>query len=111
MLDQSFECFPCKVQSVEVSIATFKVGNHGKGLSIVIKPAKSLEAIIERPLPRMSEGRVTEVVPERGGFGQILVECQRAGERPRYLGYFQSVGQTGAVVIPLVIDEDLGLVG
>jgi len=44
------------------------------------------------------------------GLGQILVDSEAARERASDLGDLQAVSETGAVVIALVIDEDLGLV-
>ena len=50
----------------------------------------------------MAERRVAEVVGERHRLGQVLVEPQRAGERPGDLGDFERVGQPGAVVVALM---------
>ena len=58
----------------------------------------------------MAERRVAEVVGERERLGQVLVEPERARQRPGDLGHFQGVGQPGAVVVALVEHEDLGLV-
>ena len=66
--------------------------------------------MIERALAGMAERRMAEVVAERGGLGQILVEPERAGERAGDLGDFQGVGQAGAEMIALVEHEHLGLV-
>src|SRR5262249_17008633 len=42
---------------------------------------------------------------------QVLVEAEGARDRARNLRHFETVGQPRAVVIALVIDEDLRLVG
>ena len=58
----------------------------------------------------MAERRVAEIVRQRQRLGQILVERQRAGDAARDLRHFEAVGEPRAVMIALVIDEDLGLV-
>jgi hypothetical protein len=53
---------------------------------------------------------VAEVVAEADRLGEVLVERQRAGDRPRDLRDLERVGQARAEVIALWRDEDLGLV-
>jgi len=48
---------------------------------------------------------------EKGNpLGQILVQAQRPSDGAGDLGDLDRVGQAGAVVVALVLDEDLGLV-
>ena len=60
--------------------------------------------------PAWPNGRVAEVVGERDGLGQVLVEPQRAGDGAGHLADFERVGQPGAEMLALVVEEDLGLV-
>ena len=53
---------------------------------------------------------MAEVVGERDGFRQILVEPERAGDRAGHLADLEGVGQAGAEMLALVAEEDLGLV-
>ena len=64
---------------------------------------------VQRPLPRVAEGRVPQVMAQGDGLGQILVQAQSAGDRAGDLGDFQRVGQAGAVVVALRGEKDLGL--
>ena len=73
------------------------------------KPPKR-QAGVERALAGMAERRMAEVMGQRQRLGEVLVEAERAGERPGDLGHFQRMGQPGAVVVALVEHEDLGLV-
>ena len=75
------------------------------------KPPKSRERRIERAFAGVTERRMAEVVRQRQRLGQVLVEAERAGERAGDLSDFERMGQPGAVMVALVIDEDLGLVG
>ena len=75
------------------------------------KPPWPGHAGVERVLPRMPEGGVAEVVAKRDGFGEIVVELESARERAGDLRHLDRVGEAGAEMIALVIDEHLGLVG
>ncbi len=54
---------------------------------------------------------MAEIVAERDRLGQVLVEPKRLGERARDLGDFDRMGEPGAEMVALVVDEDLRLVG
>ena len=41
------------------------------------------EDLVQGALPRVAEGRVAQVVAERDGLRQVLVQAQGAGYRPR----------------------------
>ena len=110
MLDDAFERFPGQVQPVEVRIAALGRGHGAQGLGVVVEAAEVREAGIERPLARMPERRVAEVVRQRQRLREVLVEAERARERAGDLGDFQGVGQPRAVMVALVEHEDLGLV-
>src|SRR6185437_6090259 len=58
----------------------------------------------------MAERRVADVVRQRQRLGEVLVEAQAARDGARDLRHFEAMRQPGAVVVALVIDEDLGLV-
>ena len=47
---------------------------------------------------------------QRHRLGQILVEAQGAGDGAGDLGHLDAMGEARAVMIALVMDEDLGLV-
>ena len=57
----------------------------------------------------MAEGRMTEVVGERQGLGEVFVELQRPRQGAGDLRHLERVGEPGAVVVALVVEEDLGL--
>ena len=82
-----------------------------KRVAVVVEAAVIGHAGVERVLARMPERRVAKVVAERDGFREVVVEPQRASERARDLRHLDRVGETGAEMIALVIDEHLGLVG
>jgi hypothetical protein len=75
-----------------------------------VEPAAAGERAGEGLLARMPERRVADIVREAERLGEVLVEPERAGERPADLGHLDGVGQPGAVVVALVEHEHLGLV-
>src|SRR4029077_6329403 len=110
VLDDTFERLPGEIEPVECRIAPLGRGDRAQRLCIVIEAAEVSEAGIERPLSRMPERRMPEVVREGKRLGEILVETERAGERTGDLGDLQGVGEPGAIMIPLMDHEHLRLV-
>ncbi len=111
MLDEAFERFPGEVEAVEAGIAALQARDHRQGLGIVIETALRGEARIERALAGMAERRMAEIMGQRAGFREILVEAERPRQRARDLGHFEGVGEAGAIVIAFMVDEHLRLVG
>ena len=58
----------------------------------------------------MAEGRVAQVVRQRNGLGQILVQAKRACDGTRQLRHLQRMRQPGAEQVAFVVEEHLGLV-
>ncbi len=81
-----------------------------KRLRVVVEAARAFEAFVERALAGVAEGRMAEIVRQRGGLRQVLVEPERARQRAGDLHHFQRVGEPRAVMVALVIDEHLRLV-
>jgi hypothetical protein len=110
VLHQAFQRLPGEIEAVERGVAPLQRGDDVQRLSVVVEAAELGEAAVERALAGVAERRMAEVVAERGGLCQVLVEAERTGERAGDLGDFQGVGQPGAEMIALVEDENLRLV-
>jgi len=65
---------------------------------LVVRKAAGHHAV-QKALARVPERRVPEVVPQRDGLGQVLVEPQRPHDGARYLRDLQRVGKARAVVV------------
>src|SRR5215472_9101179 len=78
---------------------------------VVGKSAETDHFGVERFFAGMAEWGMPKVVGESERFGQILVETERSADRARNLCYLETMGQPGAVMIALVIDEYLRLMG
>ena len=76
----------------------------------MIEAAVVLEQAVEGFLAGMAEGRMSEVMRESNGFGQIFIESERAGQGASDRRDFHGVGQSCAVMVAGAIEEDLGFV-
>src|SRR5262249_10481338 len=61
-------------------------------------------------LAGVAERGMAEIVSQRQGLGEILVESECAADRARDLRHFEGVGLARSIVVALVIDKDLRLV-
>ena len=110
MLDHAFERFPGQVQAVEFGIFALQPRQDPQRLGVVVEAAIVRHAVVERVLAGMAERRVAQVVRQRQGFGQFLVQAQAAADRAGDVRDFQRMGQARPVMVAFVGDEDLGLV-
>ncbi|MGY2936177.1 hypothetical protein ACVWZ6_005779 [Bradyrhizobium sp. GM6.1] len=110
VLDDALQRFPGQVEPVEFGIALFQGRNDAERLGVVIEAAKILQAGVQRPLAGVPERRMAEIVGERQGFREVLVQPELPGQRAGDLRHLQRMGQPGAVVVALVEHEHLGLV-
>ena len=66
------------------------------------------EEFVEDGLAGVTEGSVSEVVPEGNGLCQVLIEEEGAGDGTRDLSHLKCMGEAGPVVIASRREEDLG---
>ena len=107
MLGQPFQQFPCQVQAVMLGIRTFQPHQHPQSMGIVVPPAIGRHRLGQSIFARMAERRVTNVMCQTQGLGQILVQPQRARDHPADLRHLQRVREANAVVIAIGRDEHL----
>ena len=110
MLGKPFERFPAEVEPVETRVGRFEPGHQADAVGVVVEPAGVRHRTLQRILAGMAERRVAEVVGEAQGLGEVLVEAERAGDRPADLRDFDAVGQADAEMIAVGGDEHLRLV-
>ena len=110
VLRHPFQGLPGQVQAVEVVVALLQRGQDAHGLRVVIESAVSGHRPVQSGLAGMAEWGVPEIVSQRERLGEVFVHAEDAADRARDLRHLQAVCEARAVVIPLVIDEDLGLV-
>ena len=110
VLGQPFQRFPAQIEAVEADVGRLQPRHQPDGVGVVVEAAGLRHRRLQRVLARMAERRVAEVVGEAQGLGQILVEAERAGNRPADLRDFQAVGQADPVMVAVGRDEHLRLV-
>jgi len=100
--------------AIKASIATAdgekRAEAYKRAQELIWKDAPWIYLGVERLLAGMAERRVAEIVSERHGLAEILVEAQRAADGAGDLRHLKRMRQPRPVVITLVIDEDLRLV-
>jgi hypothetical protein len=110
MLGEALQSLPAEVQAGVERIGAFERGQKADGVGVVIESARRFHLPFEHVLARMAERGMADVVGEAQGLGQILVEAQRACQRPADLRHFEAVGEADAEMVAVGRDEDLGLV-
>ena len=110
MLDHAFQRLEGQVEAVEAGIAPLEPGQDAEGLQVVVEAAMPGQRRVERRLAGMAERAVAEVVGQRDGLGQILVDAQGAGQRAGDLRHLEAVREPGAEMVALEVGEHLRLV-
>jgi hypothetical protein len=110
VLDHALERLPGQVEAVKFGIAPLQARDHAQRLRVVIEAAICGERRIERLLAGMPERAVPEIMGERHGLGEVLVQRQGARRGARDLRDLERVGEAAAEVVALVAYEHLGFV-
>src|SRR5262249_28393413 len=97
--------FPREVQSLT---AVLEDVDDAQALFVVTESAGY--ELVDHALAGVPERRMAEIVPERNGFGQLLVQPQYLRDASRDLRHLERVRQPGAVVVAGGREEDLRLV-
>ena len=110
VLDQAFERLPGEIEPVEARISPLERGDHAQGLGVVVEAAIFASRASSARSPAWPKGGWPRSCASASASVEILVDTERARDRAGDLRHFESMGEARAVVIALVIDEDLGLV-
>ena len=111
VLDEAGQRRLGQVEAVELGVMPLELGHDAQSVAVVVEAAVLGHTGVEGVLAGMPEGGVAEIVAERDRFREIIVEPQGASERAGDLRHLDRVGETGAEMVALVIDEHLRLVG
>jgi hypothetical protein len=102
------------IGEVEPLPVLFEHLHHAQALLGMVEAGLRVELAVDRVeggLADVAEGGVAEIVAQRDRLGEVLVEAQGAADGAGDLGDLEGVGETGAIVVGVRGDEDLGLVG
>jgi len=75
VLDDAFQRLPGQIETVIARVTALEQRYDAQRLSIVIKPAIRRHAGLERALAGVAERRMAEVMDERHGLREILVDA------------------------------------
>ena len=93
---------------VQPAAVVFEHVDDAQALLVVVEAARHQR--VDDALAGVPERRVAEIVAERDRFGQLFVQPQHLGDRPRDLRDLERVRQPGPVVIAGRREEHLRLV-
>lgn len=110
MLDNPFANLEGQVKTAKMRVADLDPVDRAQALRVMVETSVPLHSLMQNMLAGVAEWRMAQVVRQRNGLRQILVESQRARDRARNLGNLHRVSQTGTVIVALVIYEYLSLV-
>ena len=99
-----------QVQPGKSGIFVLQLLHHAQRLAIVFEAAVGFHQRIQCVLTGVAERRVAEIMSQRHRLGQVFMQAHRPADGAGDLGHLDGVGQAGAVVVPLVIDENLRFV-
>ena len=99
MFPQSLEHLEGQVQSRKGRIDRLQQLHHPQALPVMLKSAVLPHAFRQHLLARMPKGRMPEIVRQRDRFRQILIQRQRARDRPADRSHFESMRQPRAQMI------------
>ncbi len=75
MLGDAFADFEGKIQAGEAGVALLEIFDDADGVQVVIEAcAEALHLGVEGVFAGMGKGRMPDVVGQRQGFGEVLVE-------------------------------------
>ena len=112
VLDDALADAEGEVEAAVGGVALLEVLDDAEGVEVVVEAAAvALEALVERALAGVAEGRVADVVDEGEGLGEVFVEAERAGAGAGDLRDLDGVGEAAAEVVGGAAGEDLRLAG
>ena len=76
----------------------------------MLKPSVAFHEFIQHILPGVSKRRMPHVVRKSQRLGKIGVQRESAGNSTGNLSDLNAVREAGTVMIPFMINEDLGFV-
>ena len=110
MFDDALAHFERQIQAGEIQITLLEFLHNAQRVQVVIERTSVWShQRIQRAFARMTKRGMADIVHEPQRLRQLGVEAQRGGNRARYLGHFQCVGQTIAKMIRKTRGEYLRL--
>ena len=110
MFEQGLAQLAGQVQAGEVRATPLQAVHDAQDLGVVTEAAVALHQGVQCPLAAMTEGGVSQIVRQRQGLAQSLVQAEGRPQAAPDLRDLEAVGEARTVVVALGVDEDLCLV-
>ena len=110
VLQNAFAGLKAQVQAVVLRVTLLQLVDHPQALQIVLKATPVAHAVVQRILPGVAKGCVTQIMGQRDRLHQVFVQSQRTRHGPTQLGHLQRMRHAGTEQVALVIQKHLGLV-
>ena len=110
VLDDALAHLKGQVQAAKGRVALLEILYDAQGVQIVVEPQAMLaHGRVESFLPRVSKGRVADVMHQGEGFDQIDIQVKGGGYGAGNLGDLNRMRQPIAEVVGIAPGENLGL--
>ena len=107
---QALAGFPGEVQAAEAGVFFLQFLDDAQALTVVLEAAVAAHQLVQHLLAFVAERGMAQIVRQGDGFGQVVVQVERAGDAAGDGGDFDGVGQARAQMVAGAVEEDLGLV-
>jgi hypothetical protein len=110
MLDDALARAEREVEAAMPCVALLKTLDDAEGVQIVVEAQTvSLQAAIKSALTGVTKGRMSDVVYQRQGLGEVDVEAKCRGDLASHLSDLDGVRQAAAKMVGSAACEDLRL--
>ncbi len=110
VLHHPLKHLPGEVQTGKIGIPLFQFGHNTERLFVMVKTAVFQHQAGKGAFTGMAKRGMPKIMRQRDGFRQVFIGPQRPGDGATDLGDFHGVGEAGAVIIALVVNEHLGFI-
>jgi hypothetical protein len=110
MFDDAFAKLESQIEAREIQIALLEMLDDAQGVKIMVESFAILaHSQIKLPLARMPERGMSNIVDQCERFGEVRIQIQGAGHRPRNLSYFERMRQPVSKMVGKTSCENLRL--
>ena len=107
-LTSPLQRLPREIEPVIGGVTTLQQGYDAQRLGVVIEAAELFHAAFQSALAGVAERRMTEIVRQGDGFGEIVVEPEAASQSAGDLGHLDRMSEARAEMIAVERHKHLG---
>jgi hypothetical protein len=99
-----------QIEPRKIRIAVFEELHDPQALAVVLEISVAGHHLRQGEFAGVAERAVSQIVGQAHRFDQVFVQTEDPADGPRDLGDLQRMGKPGTVMVPFVVDEDLGFI-